>query len=76
MAEDLTLVTDAHREYVRKHRFPTCDTCGEPAVFSEGRGILHSTDAMPFGLPEFRDTSGHEPTIRKWNAESEARWQA
>jgi hypothetical protein len=32
------------------------------------QGMLHSTDAHPFGLPPHLDHSGHEVTMREWNA--------
>ncbi len=69
MTTDPMFVSDKHRQRQRDHRFPYCDTCGEPAVFKEGRGVLHSTDAFPFGVPEHLDTSGHSASFRTWMQE-------
>ena len=45
---------------------PWCDTCGEPAVYSEVHGIVHATPEFPFGLPQHLDPARHEVTFREW----------
>jgi hypothetical protein len=60
-------VSDAFREAHKTKGFPWCDTCKEPAVWREAQGLLHSTDAHPFGLPPHLDVSGHEVTTREWD---------
>lgn len=59
-------VTDEYREDNARKGFPTCDTCGEPAVFSEFAGYMHSTPEHPFGIPAHLDTATHDVTVEKW----------
>jgi hypothetical protein len=47
--------------------FPTCDTCGQAAVFSEGFGNLHTYRRLPEGIIPRLDQSGHKVTMRKWS---------
>lgn len=49
---------------------PWCDTCRNPAVWTEGRGWVHATVKHPFGTWE---SSDHEVTAREWSAEADAR---
>lgn len=46
--------------------FPWCDTCRQPAVWSEFFGNRHVTPEHPNGVPQRRDESGHEVTMRGW----------
>ncbi|WP_143116337.1 hypothetical protein [Lentzea xinjiangensis] len=46
--------------------FPWCDTCKQPAVWSEFNGWRHSTAEYRFGLPQHLDNSGHEVTAKEW----------
>jgi hypothetical protein len=66
----------AHRQEWAARDFPWCDVCKQPAVFSEFLGFCHSTPEHPFGLPHHLDTSGHEVSIREWNAGPSARPEA
>jgi hypothetical protein len=61
-----TYVSDELRAETRRAGFPWCDACGEPAVWRESQGWLHSTDVHRFGLPQHLDQSGHEVTARQW----------
>jgi hypothetical protein len=45
---------------------PWCDTCQQPAVFSEFQGWAHSTEEYRFGVPRHLDKSGHEVTAKEW----------
>jgi len=53
------------REQQKAKGAPFCDTCGYPAVWTEGHGWLHSTPENPFGA--WRDERGHEVTAREWS---------
>jgi hypothetical protein len=46
--------------------FPWCDTCKQPAVWSETFGWTHSTPEHYYGVPPRLDNSGHEVTAREW----------
>lgn len=55
--------------FVERHfanGFPWCDTCRQPAVWSEFFGHLHVTPEHPNGVPRHRDESDHEVSIRSW----------
>jgi hypothetical protein len=64
---DPRVVSEAFRQDCKAKGFPWCDTCKEPAVWREFTGMLHSTDAHPFGLPPHMDSSGHKVTMREWD---------
>lgn len=61
-----TRVPIEYRVQHQENGFPWCDTCKQPAVFSEFQGNLHSTPEHPFGLPKHLDQSGHEVSMRQW----------
>ena len=59
---------EEHAAWSRENRFPFCDTCKKPAVWSETWGWQHSTPEHVFGLPAHLDASGHKVTARQWYA--------
>jgi hypothetical protein len=65
MSRDLPIGDDAHAARAREHRFPWCDTCKRPAVWSEHQGrALHTTAEHPFGTTARGDD--HEVTMHDW----------
>lgn len=50
---------------------PWCDTCGQPGIWTEGRGWAHCDPASfyPNGVPRLLlDLPEHEITCTEWNA--------
>lgn len=48
-------------------KYPYCDTCGKPAVWTKCAGWLHATIEYPFGVPRNIDDSFHRVTARIWS---------
>ena len=62
--------TDRERMDANNGR-PWCDTCKDPACFSEIFGIRHTSEEYPFGIPEHLDPNsavngGHAVTMKDW----------
>lgn len=55
-----------HRDMCKRNGFPWCDTCGNPAVFREGSGVLHATAEQPHGVHPHEDRTDHEPSMVQW----------